>query len=115
MRELEKVIIIRYSDIDSIVKYDFGNNNFEIVEYIDCVHNGTYKLYENIGDECKSKKDDVNFERFMEKMGHFLQTNDEKGIEEETGYCGVMVEWILECLVYNKCLMPGNYLIDVSW
>jgi len=113
MQELE-VIIIHHKDIDSIMKYDFGNNKFDITEYIDYFHKNTYQLYENIGNDCKTEKDEPSFKRFMEKMKYFLQTNDENTIEEETGYCGIKTEWILECLVYNRCLIPGNYLIDIS-
>lgn len=113
MRELEKIIIIRCSDIDSIVKYDFGNNKFETMDYLDDnVCNGVYKLYENIGMESIYKKRDENFKKFMDDMGKFLQTNDKNVFSD---YIVNIVEWILECLVYNKCLMPGNYLIDVSW
>lgn len=114
MQEL-KVFVIDYSDIDSIAKYDFGNDKFEITEYMGSVCSDMYKLYKNVGNDCKTKKDDINFKELMEGVAHFLQTNDENSLEKITGYCGVKVEWILECLVYHKCLMSGNYLIRVYW
>jgi len=107
MKKIEG-IIIRYNDIEQIILKNFGNKEFELFDHIYNVSNDTYQLYENIG----SNNDiDEKWSDFMSRMTEFLKTNNEEFIQDD----GVNAEDILECLVYNKLLEPGNYLIDISW